>query len=404
MISKHTSKNGVRIVLESMPAVRSVTIGIWVLAGSRNENEFNNGISHFLEHMFFKGTDSRSAKEIAEAFDSIGGEINAFTSKEYTCFYAKVLDTHKELALELLADIFFHSRFDEEEMEKEKKVVFEEINIDQETPDELIHDVLSEASYGKHPLGFPILGSKQVVASLHPDDLRSYLSEHYTPENVVVSVAGNVEESFIGKIECCFDQFSSNKRNQRKMIQPVFQSEHLEWKKETEQAHLCIGYRGYSIQDEEIYSMAVVNNVIGGSMSSRLFQEVREEKGLAYTVFSDHSPFLDNGLLTIYAGTSAEQLDLLRETIERTTTGLRKDGLTEKELLNSKEQLKGDLVLGLESTSSRMSRNGRQELLLNRHRSLDDTITAIDSVTFQSTFQVIEKVLDNPHSSAVITP
>lgn len=403
LIDKHISKNGVRIVLEKIPAVRSVTIGIWVLTGSRNESVENNGISHFLEHMFFKGTKTRTAQDIAEAFDSIGGQINAFTSKEYTCFYAKVLDTHKDYALEILADMFFNSTFDEAEMEREKKVVFEEIKMYEDTPDDIVHDLLAKASYGDHPLGYSILGTETHLKSFQPETLREYVKQRYTPENVVVSVAGNVEDSFIQTVEHYFGAYESPTEKST-IIKPSFYANSIERNKDTEQAHLCFGFEGLPQGDENIYSLIIMNNVLGGSMSSRLFQDVREKQGLAYSVFSYHSTFLDNGLLTIYAGTGKEQLSLLRNTINQTVETLINKGLTDKELRNSKEQLKGSLMLGLESTNSRMSRNGRNELLLQRHRTLDEIIREIDAVDHASIEQVIKTIFNKPASTALIAP
>ncbi|WP_047981223.1 M16 family metallopeptidase [Ornithinibacillus contaminans] len=403
MIEKHTSKNGLRIVLEKIPAVRSVTIGIWVLTGSRNETDVNNGISHFLEHMFFKGTKTRTATDIAEAFDSIGGQVNAFTSKEYTCFYAKVLDTHKEHALDILADMFFNSAFDPDEMEREKKVVFEEIKMYEDTPDDIVHDLLARASYGEHPLGYPILGTEAHLNSFQPQTLKDYIQAYYTPENVVVSVAGNVESDFITKIDSYFGSYES--KVQRPLLdKPIFLGNTIERHKETEQAHLCIGYNGLPIGADNVYSLIILNNVLGGSMSSRLFQEVREKRGLAYSVFSYHSSFMDSGILTIYSGTGKEQLPLLKETIDQTVATLVENGLTDKELRNSKEQLKGSLMLSLESTNSRMSRNGKNELLLKHHRTLDDMIQEIDAVSHASIQQVIDATFNAEPSMAVIAP
>ncbi|MBP1968055.1 putative Zn-dependent peptidase [Virgibacillus natechei] len=403
MIEKHTSKNGVRIVMENIPAVRSVTIGVWVLTGSRNESQLNNGISHFLEHMFFKGTNTRSPQDIAEAFDSIGGQVNAFTSKEYTCFFAKVLDTHKEYALEILADMFFNSSFDEAEIEREKKVIYEEIKMYEDTPDDIVHDLLAQASYGEHPLGYPILGTEEHLKSFNADTLKNYMKERYIPENVVISVAGNLDDSFAAKIEEHFGsyQFGADRSEIQK---PTFLANNIERNKDTEQAHLCLGYNGLPVGDESTYSLVIMNNVLGGSMSSRLFQEVRENQGLAYSVFSFHASFLDNGLLTIYAGTGKDQLPLLEDTINETMGTLIKNGLTDKELMNSKEQLKGNLMLSLESTNSRMSRNGRNEMLLQRHRTLDDMIQEIDAVNHDSIQQVIESMFNQPPSRALIAP
>ncbi|SEQ56765.1 Predicted Zn-dependent peptidase [Virgibacillus subterraneus] len=403
MVEKHTSNNGLRIVLENIPAVRSVTIGIWILTGSRNESEGTNGISHFLEHMFFKGTIKRSPQDIAEAFDAIGGQVNAFTSKEYTCFYAKVIDTHKEYALEILADMFFNSTFDEEEMEREKKVVLEEIKMYEDTPDDIVHDILARASYGDHPLGYPILGSEEQLLSFKPNSLREYIKESYTPQNVVVSVAGNVDESFIKTVEGYFGNYESDSERV-KLKKPAFLANNIERNKDTEQAHLCLGYNGLAVGNEDMYSLIIMNNVLGGSMSSRLFQEVREKQGLAYAVFSYHASFQDSGMLTIYAGTGKEQLPQLQDTINQTVEKLINNGLTDKELKNSKEQLKGNLMLSLESTSSRMSRNGRNELLLNRHRSLDEMIQEIDAVNHEKIQKVIKTIFEQSPSSALIAP
>jgi predicted Zn-dependent peptidase len=403
MINKYSCKNGVRIVLENIPTVRSVAIGVWIGTGSRNENPQTNGISHFLEHMFFKGTKTRSAKDIAESFDSIGGQVNAFTSKEYTCYYAKVLDTHAQFALDVLADMFFNSTFDEEELNKERNVVLEEIKMYDDTPDDIVHDLLSRAIYGNHPLGYPILGTEETLNTFTSSTLKDYIHNRYTPENVVISIAGNVSDKFIHEVEKYFGSYEGGNSSTTENI-PVFQSNRLSRKKDTEQAHLCLGFEGLKIGHEDVYSLIILNNILGGSMSSRLFQEVREQRGLAYSVFSYHSAYQDNGVVTVYGGTGAKQLDVLYETIQETLDKLKQDGITEKELNNSKEQLKGSLMLGLESTNSRMSRNGKNELLLKRHRSLDEIIEQIDQVTKQSVDGMATSVFTDKYSVSLISP
>jgi predicted Zn-dependent peptidase len=403
LIKKYTCQNGVRIVLEQIPTVRSVAIGVWIATGSRNENEQSNGISHFLEHMFFKGTKTRTAREIAEAFDSIGGQVNAFTSKEYTCYYAKVLDDHANFALEMLADMFFNSTFVDEELKKEKNVVLEEIKMYEDTPDDIVHDLLSKACYENHPLGYPILGTEQTLNTFTGDSLREYMRENYTPDNVVISVAGNIEEAFIAEVEKLFGSFEATKRT-REVTAPIFQPRKLARKKETEQAHLCIGFNGLPVGHDDIYSLIILNNILGGSMSSRLFQEVREQRGLAYSVFSYHSSYQDGGLLTIYGGTGSNQLDVLFETIYETVQKLKDDGITTKELLNSKEQMKGSLMLSLESTNSRMSRNGKNELLLGKHRSLDEVIECINKVTEDSVNKLAKQIFSEDFAVALISP
>ncbi|ESU32996.1 zinc protease [Bacillus sp. 17376] len=403
MIKKYTCQNGVRIVLEQIPTVRSVAIGVWIGTGSRNENPENNGISHFLEHMFFKGTKTRSAREIAESFDSIGGQVNAFTSKEYTCYYAKVLDNHAQYALEVLADMFFNSTFDSEELNKEKNVVNEEIKMYEDTPDDIVHDLLSRAVYGDHPLGYPILGTEETLQSFTGEKLEQYMHDSYRPENVVISIAGNVPESFINNAEKFFGSYDASKEKME-YEKPAFYATQASRKKETEQAHLCLGFEGLQIGHSAVYSLIVLNNVLGGSMSSRLFQEVREQRGLAYSVFSYHSAYRDSGMVTIYGGTGANQLGVLYETIQDTLSKLRAEGITEKELNNSKEQLKGSLMLSLESTNSRMSRNGKNELLLGRHRSLDEIVKQIDQVTKDSVDGMANSIFTDKYSVSLISP
>ena len=403
MIETYRSKNGLRIVLESVPTVRSVTIGIWVRTGSRQETEQNNGISHFLEHMLFKGTKNRTAKDIAEAFDSIGGQVNAFTSKEYTCFYARVVDTYKEHALEVLTDMLFNSTFLEDEIEREKKVIMEEIKMYEDTPDDHVHDLLATASFGNHPLGRPIIGTEKQIKSFTRKTLIDYMKEFYTPKNIVVSVAGNVEHNFIYKIESLFSTFKDSNRS-FKSDKPTFLANKIIKNKETEQAHLCLGYQGLAINDSRISAMLIINSILGGGMSSRLFQEVREKHGLAYSVFSYHAAYLDCGLLTIYAGTNKEQLNLLQTTIKQTVQQLAEKGLTDKEFMNSKEQLKGNMMLSLESTNSRMSRNGRNELLLGKQRSLDDIINDIDAVDRSTINEVMEQLFLQDYAESIIVP
>jgi predicted Zn-dependent peptidase len=403
LIIKYECQNGLRVVLENIPTVRSVAIGIWIGTGSRNETPEINGVSHFLEHMFFKGTKTRTAKEIAESFDSIGGQVNAFTSKEYTCYYAKVLDTHSDFALEVLADMFFNSSFDEVELAKEKNVVFEEIKMYEDTPDDIVHDLLSKAVYQDHPLGYPILGTEETLQTFSGDTLKKYMEDTYTPENVVVSIAGNITEDFIKKVEAYFGSYQGKKQATLDE-NPEFFSNKISRKKDTEQAHLCIGYQGLKVGHEDIYNLIVLNNVLGGSMSSRLFQEVREQRGLAYSVFSYHSAYEDTGMVTIYGGTGAKQLNTLYETIQETLNKLKQSGITDRELNNSKEQLKGSLMLSLESTNSRMSRNGKNELLLGRHRSLDEIIVQIDQVSKPTVDHLAKTIFNDQYSIALVSP
>ncbi|MGP4040249.1 M16 family metallopeptidase [Gracilibacillus sp. D59] len=405
MLHRKECNNGMRIVLEEVTSVRSVTIGIWVKTGSREEAPELNGISHFIEHMLFKGTENRTSQEIAEAFDSIGGEINAFTSKEYTCYYAKVLDTHKKMAIEILADMLLHSTFAQTEIEREKKVVLEEINMTEDTPDDIIHDLLAEAAYQQHPLAKPILGSKSTVNQMLKQDMLQYLQNQYVPENIVVSIVGNADHRFIKVVEDILSVERNKTLPDKKYVsKPAFHSKQISQTKETEQAHLCLGYEGVRIEDEHEYAMLIVNNVLGGSMSSRLFQEIREKAGMAYSIFSYHSAFIDSGLLTIYAGTSKNQLYIVQDKIYYIVDQLRKNGLSNKEWQNSKEQLKGLYMLSLESTNSKMSRNARNELLLQNHPSLDDIMKKIDDVKLDDVQQILDTLQIDQAATAIISP
>jgi predicted Zn-dependent peptidase len=403
LITKHTCSNGIRVVLETIPTVRSVTIGVWIGTGSRYETEATNGISHFIEHMLFKGTSTRSAREIAEAFDKVGGQVNAFTSKEYTCLYAKVLDEHASYAVDVLADMLFHSVFDPEELNREKQVIYEEIKMYEDTPDDRVHDLLSEATYGHHPLGFPILGTEATLSEFDATKLREYIATHYLPEEIVVSIAGNVDESILPLIDQVFCSYQAQKTTLPDQ-QPQFFTGKIGRKKETEQAHLCLGFNGLPVGDDDLYRLTVMNNILGGSMSSRLFQEVREERGLAYSIFSFHTAYKDSGLLTIYGGTGADQLQKLYDTIFITLDELVKKGVTENELINSKEQLKGNMMLSLESTSSRMSRNAKNELLLGRHRPLDELTQLIDQVTLGEVKDLANRLFTSDFSCSIISP
>lgn len=403
MIERYTLNNGLRIVLEPVENVRSVSIGIWILTGSRNETLENNGVSHFLEHMLFKGTKTRSAQDIAEAFDSIGGNVNAFTAKEYTCYYARVLDSYQEHALEILADMFFNSVLSEEELAREKKVIMEEIKMYEDSPDNLVHHLLSKAMFGNHSLGRSILGTAANLEAMTRETLEEYMEEFYIPNNIVISIAGNVEKDFIEKVEKHFASFS---RPNRDIIRekPLFVYDSITNEKEIEQAHVCFGFPGLAAKDEAAVSLAVINSTLGVGMSSRLFQEVREKRGLAYSVYSFHNAYVDSGMLGIYAGTTKEQLPVLREAVDETIARLVEDSLTDKELLNKKEQLKGNILLSLENTSSRMSRNGRNELLLNRHRTLDQITEEIDAIDSSVIRHTLDMIFSGKQAEAIIQP
>ncbi|UVI32550.1 M16 family metallopeptidase [Paenibacillus spongiae] len=401
-MNNYTLSNGLRVVVEYIPTFRSVAFGIWVKTGSRNETPENNGISHFIEHMLFKGTARRSAKDIADLFDGIGGNVNAFTAKEYTCYFAKVLDQHLPMAVDALADMFFESQFDAGELGKEKNVILEEIAMYDDTPDDKVHDEASRAAYGDHSLAYSILGLEERLTAMTSDTLRGYMADHYRIDNTVISVAGNVEEkALLELLERHFGGFA-NTGAEQPVSAPVFNGTYLFHKKKTEQNHICLSFPGCSIADPQLYAMILLNNAVGGGMSSRLFQEIREKRGLAYSVYSYHTSYADSGLFTIYAGTAPKQtkdvLDLTMEMLHE----LSAKGLTEAELHRGKEQLKGSLILSLESTSSRMNRLGKNELMLGRHYTQDELLNRIDSVTMTDIQDVTKRMLSVPFAVAMV--
>jgi predicted Zn-dependent peptidase len=400
-VKKIILDNGLRVVMEEIPTCRSVAFGIWVKTGSRNETLDNNGISHFIEHMLFKGTERYSAKDIADIFDGIGGNVNAFTSKEYTCYYAKVLDDHLPQAIEVLSDMFFRSVFDPIEMNKEKNVILEEISMYEDTPDDLVHDLVSRAAYLDHPLGYSILGLEKRLKTMEPENLRQYMSRHYLIENTVISLAGNINEDTIELVRKHFNDFE-NHGNIETVLEPTFKEGLIFHKKKTEQNHICMSLPGYQVDNENIYAMVLLNNMIGGGMSSRLFQEIREKRGLAYSVYSYHSSYSDSGLFTIYAGTAPGQTEEVLNVTMEILHDVQENGMTDAELRRGKEQLKGSLILSLESTSSRMNRLGKNELLLSRHYSLDDLIARIEKVNLEHVRSVITHTFERPFAISMV--
>jgi len=402
LYQKTVLPNGVRIVTEEIEYVRSVALGIWVGAGSRDEREGFEGISHFIEHMLFKGTEKRTARELAESLDAVGGQINAFTAKEYTCYYTKTLDEDVDLAIDVLSDMFFHSLFDEKEIEKEKNVVIEEIKMYEDTPDELIHDIFSEQVWNEHPLGKPTLGSEESVGGLSREKIIHYLDEHYAPENVVIAAAGRIRhEDLAEKLAVHFGQFQ---RGNRRVLEgtPLGRAVEHYQKKDTEQMHIILGVPGLGQDDEDIYAMYIFNNALGGGLSSRLFQEIREQRGLAYSVYSYHSMYADTGLFAIYAGTSPKNTDEVITCILRELKKVKEQGITEAELARMKAQIKGSLYLGLEAVSSRMNRLGKTELMYNRVITPEEVVEKLEKVTLADVSRLIGRLWQKDKISATI--
>ncbi|MGI6552967.1 MAG: M16 family metallopeptidase [Bacillota bacterium] len=322
MYQKHILKNGVRVVIEEIPHAHSAVIGLWVRTGSRYENDRNRGVSHFIEHLLFKGTANRTAKQIAEELEVLGGSLNAFTAKEYTCFYARVLGEHLPKAVDLITDMFFHSNFAPEDIEKERKVILEEIKMYEDSPEELIHDLFATTVWQKHSLGYPILGTTDSVQGINEEIIRDYFQKYYTPERVVIAVAGKVRsEEILAMLEERYGDWQPNERKENAGEKPIAHAEVVFNEKDTEQVHLCIGTPGLAQNDARMYAMMILNNIIGGGLSSRLFQEIREERGLVYSIYSYHASYQDTGLFTIYAGTSPsnvmEVIELILKELRR---------------------------------------------------------------------------------------
>jgi predicted Zn-dependent peptidase len=395
MIVKEILPNGLTLITESMPHVRSVAIGVWLKRGSRHEGLEHAGISHFIEHMVFKGTASRSAEAIASEVDSIGGHMDAFTAKEYASFHLKVLDEHLPLAVDILGDIVLNPRFDPEEMTKEKKVIFEEINMVEDTPDDLVMELFTEAFWPEHPLGRPILGTKRSVKAFTRDDLARFFRAVYRPGNILVSAAGHLDHpSTSALVARHFGALAAggspgNGAPPRAASRIVTRS-----KKELEQVHLCLGTTAYHQSHKDRFGVYILNTVLGGSMSSRLFQNVREKRGLVYSIASGVTSYSDAGSLTVYAGTSLDSVDeVVRLTVEELRR-LKGDRLSPDELRRSKDHLKGSLMLSLENTGSRMSHLARQEIYFGRQFSLDEIMTGIEAVEADDVQRIANEILD----------
>jgi predicted Zn-dependent peptidase len=381
MVTREVLDGGLRLVTESMPHVRSVTLGVWLTRGSRHESNEQGGIAHFVEHMLFKGTETRSAEDIAQEIDSVGGQLDAFTAKEYASYYIKVLDEHLPVAVDLLSDIVRHPKFVPAEVDREKKVILEEIKMVEDTPDDLVHEVFTQHFWEGHPLGRPILGSPETVESFAADTLRDYFSRAYVAPNLIVAAAGNVEHArardLIGAVFHDVPRAGEKAADAPPRVAPQL----IVRTKELEQSHICLGTTGYPQKHDDRYVSYILNTLLGGSMSSRLFQNVREKRGLAYAVFSGLSSYRDAGSLTVYAGCASEAVGEVIDLVVQEMKELKRTPVPEAELRRSKDHLKGSLMLSLENTSSRMSHLARQEIYFDRHFGLDETLAGIERVT-----------------------
>ena len=390
-----TLANGIRVVTEQMPHVRSLSVGIWIGTGSRRENPEENGISHFIEHMVFKGTTNRSAEDIARSVDSIGGGLDAFTAKEMVSYNTKVLDEHLPLAFDVLADLVRHPLFREEDIEKEKGVILEELKMEIDNPEYLLHEIFSSNFWKDHPIGKPILGTKDTVQKFHREMLHEYYTRTYSPANILITAAGSLKHEHIVELaRRHFEelQMSGEVPPDRAPVphaRLVFRN-----KTSLEQMHLYMGVPSYPLPHEDRFVCYVLNTVLGGGMSSRLFQNIREKQGLAYAVYSELSMYRDTGCLAIYAGTSLESARKVVDSIVQELRDLKQNLVPEEELRRAKDHLKGSFMLGLESTSSRMGNLARQEMYFKRFFSLDDMVESIEKVTAEEVQHVAQEFFD----------
>jgi predicted Zn-dependent peptidase len=404
MFKKIILANGIPVVIETNKDTRSVCIGIWVKVGSRHESAEKNGISHFLEHMFFKGTDKRTSKDIAVETDSLGGELNAFTSRENTTFYIKVLDEHIEKAVELLTDIFLNSVFPEDEIEKEKGIISEELKSVQDSPEEYIHDLFNKNIWGESGLGRSVLGSEKSILTFTKQDLAGHIEKHYGAGNIVIACSGNFEEeALIAKLNQSIWRLKTDSPF-KNAVYPEFKCSTNIFYKKLSETHICIGLKGLPNASDDRYAMHLLNTILGGGVSSRLFQEVREKRGLAYSIYSFSLSYFDTGVWTVCAGTDKKNVNEVVSIITSQIRGL-PDSLTDNELRKAKDQLKGNLILALESTNSKMINIARQEIYYGRYFSPDDIINAVESVTLEEMKRLSTRLIENkPFAITVYGP
>jgi predicted Zn-dependent peptidase len=383
-IRRQVLPNGLTIITEQMQHIRSASIGIWLQTGSRDEDPAWNGISHFIEHMLFKGTEHRTAEEIARQVDSIGGNMDAFTAKECICFNVKVLDEHLPVALEILSDLVLHPVFDPNDITRERGVILEEIKMDEDNPDYLVHEIFTQNFWKDHPLGKPILGTKETVKKFERATVLNTYSHRFAPGNIIVSAAGNLDhDRFVELVTKHFEQMKPRKNGFHSPVPKIVSKITLRNKKALEQVQLCLGVPSHPIAHEKRHAGYILNTLLGGGMSSRLFQNIRERQGLVYSIYSDLNPYRDTGCLAVYAGTSRESASKVVHSVVSEFHKLKAEPVPADELRRSKDQLKGSLMLSLESSSARMSNLARQEMYFDRFYDLDELIAKIEAVTVE---------------------
>ena len=403
MYKCQTLENGLTIIGEEIPYLKSISLGIWVKAGSIIETKENSGVSHFIEHMLFKGTKNRSSKELAREIDNLGGILNAFTSKECTCFYVKLLDEHIDIGIDVLSDMILNSCFDKKDIEKEKSVILEELKMYEDSPDDLSYDLLLENIYKDHSLGMNILGDRNTLKNFKRENILDYYNKYYVPNNSVISICGNFNfEEIVEKIKDKFKTWEA-KEASINTTEPKFNPCIIKKNKDIKQVNLAINLKAIPmINDREVYALSVVNNVFGGSISSRLFQKIREEKGLVYSIYSSQTLYQECGELGIFASTSNENVEEVYKLILDEIDLIRNEYISLQEMHESKEQLKGSYMLDRESTSSRMMSNGKNLLMRNKVDDEQDIIDYINNVEYQDVVEIIEKVFNKENIGVCI--
>jgi predicted Zn-dependent peptidase len=384
--------NGTQLVLSQMPYLRSAALGIWIKNGSRNEHLANNGVSHFIEHMLFKGTKNRTAQELADEVDAVGGQINAYTSKEYTCYHTRTLDEHLDVSFEVLSDMRFNSVFDDADVKKECNVIAEEISMYEDLPDELVHDILQSGLWQENSLGYPILGTKESISHMCGQSIKQYFDMCYRPENTIISVAGHFDRGFVlEQAERCFGHKPVTGEMPDNICKAAYTPCVVVKEKDIEQVHLVLGFPSLQVGSDKAYTLAVLNTVLGGGISSRLFQKIREEHGLAYSVYSYNASYTDVGVFGIYAALNPAETEKLIEMIIHEVRNLT---LTEEQLTRTKEQLKSNYVMGQESSLNVMTSIGKSQLLLGRVHTPNDIIAKINNVTLPKIDELKKQVFD----------
>ncbi|HEY6567561.1 MAG TPA: pitrilysin family protein [Actinomycetota bacterium] len=404
--------SGLRVVTERMPSVRSVSLGFWVLAGSRDEAPKISGASHFLEHLLFKGTSTRSAQQIAENFDAVGGDVNAFTAKEYTCYYARVRDRDLEMAVDHLADMIQDSVIRKEDLDSERQVILEEIHMHEDAPEDVVHDLFTETLWPEHPLGRPILGTVDTIEAATPAGVRRFYRKHYVPGHLVIAAAGNLQhDELLRMLRSRMDTGRVVRSGQPSGWRvraggraPSPSGLDLIKRRKTEQANICLGTNGLDRGDPDRFAFLVANTALGGGMSSRLFQEVREKRGLAYSVYSYHAQYTEAGLFTCYAGTTPSRATEVVGLLRRELADVRDGGLTQEEFDRAKGHVKGSLVLALEDPGGRMSRLGKSEIAQGEILTVNESLRRIERVTLDDAKRAAERVLSQPMTLTVLGP